>query len=273
MSSLVQGAARGAFAGSVTECVPEVEAEAVAGAATARLRAWLVPTRDTGTVVHAGADVVYAEVDGRCVGLLAHSAVQVPCGIRTTLPSLGARPGDVVRLPGGGRLTVAGYDVQVRRTVPVRPVCFGDRTRAGSTLRRLLLPRLGPVLAELPSEALHALGAGDPAAVPQLLGRGSGLTPLGDDVLCGWLASTPGLSRIADEVVRLAPQRTTVLSTTLLDCACHGETVPEFGRLAEALDNDDTAECASAVEGLVAVGHTSGAGLALGCLLALGGRP
>jgi hypothetical protein len=215
---------------------------------------------------------VYAEVDGRCVGLLAHSAVQVPCGIRTTLPSLDARPGDAVRLHGRGRLTVAGYDVQARRTVPVRPVRFRDRARAGSTLRRLLLPRLAPVLAELPRAGLQALGAGDPAAVPQLLGRGSGLTPLGDDVLCGWLACTPGQSRVAAEVARLAPQRTTVLSTTLLDCARHAETVPEFGRLAAALDRDDAEDCAAAVDDLVAVGHTSGAGLALGCLVALGGR-
>ncbi len=267
MSSLVQGGARGAFAGSVTEHGPNV----VAGAAAPRLRAWLVSTRDTGPVVHAGPDAVYAALGGRCVGLLAHSAVQVPCGIRTTLPSLEARPGDLVRLHGHGRLTVAGYDVQVRRTVPARAVRFRDRERAGHLLGRPLRPRLGPVLAELPAAALHALGDGDPAAVPQLLGRGSGLTPLGDDVLCGWLAGTPGPSPVADEVVRLAPQRTTALSTTLLDCARHGETVPEFVRLAESLDGDEAAS--SALDALLEVGHTSGAGLALGCLVALGGRP
>ena len=250
----------------------------VPGAATPRLRAWLSRSTLRGTVVHAGRDAVYAEVGGRCVGLLARSAVSVPCGVRTTLPSLMARAGDRVELHGGGLLTVAGCAVEVRRTVPVRVVRFRDRARAQSALRRHLLPRIGPVLAELDEDALFALAAGDPAAVPALLGRGSGLTPLGDDVLSGWLAATPGASHVSTEVARLAPHRTTALSTALLDCARHGETVPQFGRLARALDLEPSAH-RSALEDLLAVGHTSGAGLALGCLLALvgpggtGGRP
>lgn len=250
-------------------------ASLVAGAATPRLRAWLDGSTGRGRVVHAGPDAVYAEVGGRCVGVLARSAVRVPCGVRTTLPSLVARAGDPVELHGGGRLTVAGRPVQVRRSVPVRPVRFRDRARSWALLRPQLLPRIGPVLAEIPDAALGALAAGDPAAVPELLGRGDGLTPLGDDVLCGWLASTPGPSPVGAEVARLATHRTTSLSATLLDCAGRGETVPQFARLAEALDasaNSAPAECRSVLDDLLAVGHTSGAGLALGCLVALGGR-
>lgn len=272
MSSVAQGAVRGPFTGSVPEFAPEI----VAGAATPRLRSWLTPGpvsgRRTGSVVHAGPDAVYAEVDGRCVGLLARSAVQVPCGVRTVLRSLVARVGDQVHLHGDGGLTVAGYAVQVRRTVPVRSLRFRDPERAFARLRPLLLPRIAPVLTELPEHALEALDAGDPAAAPALLGRGSGLTPLGDDVLCGWLACTPGPSRVATETERLAPHRTTVLSTTLLDCARHGETLPEFVRLTEGLDRGTEDQCRAALEDLLAVGHTSGAGLALGCLVALGGR-
>ncbi len=64
------------------------------------------------------------------------------------------------------------------------------------------------------------------ASVAALVGRGDGLTPLGDDVVCGWLAAhraagvpTPDVD---DAVRRLLP-RTTTLSASLLECALAGE--------------------------------------------------
>ena len=62
----------------------------------------------------------------------------------------------------------------------------------------------------------------DAAAVADLVGRGDGLTPLGDDVLCGWLAAhrAAGVATPAvDDAVRRALPRTTTLSATLLECA------------------------------------------------------
>lgn len=242
-------------------------ASLVPGAATPRLRAWLAQTSGSGTVLHAGRDAVYAEVRGRCVGVLTRSAAQVPCGVRTSMASLRARAGDSVRV-SDGRLEVADHCVRVARTVPVRKVRFGDPSRAHAALRNGLRQRLGAVLEELGAEPLEALVAGDAAAVLRLLGRGSGLTPLGDDVLCGWLATTGGPSAVGDEVARLAQERTTVLSAALLECARHGETLPEFGRLAASLDVVPE-KSGEALDALLRVGHTSGLGLAVGCLLAL----
>ena len=78
-----------------------------------------------------------------------------------------------------------------------------------------------------------------------LVGRGDGLTPYGDDVLCGWLAmhraagvETPDV----DEAVREHLSRTTLLSATLLDCAIHGEVIPEFAAYVAALGTPDEAE-------------------------------
>ena len=103
----------------------------------------------------------------------------------------------------------------------------------------------------------------------QLLGRGTGLTPLGDDVLCGWIAThraagvpTPEV----DSAVRAGLHRTTLLSATLLDCAMHGEVLPELGRFLSAVGT--AAEPGRAAD-LRAVGGTSGAGLLLGARLAL----
>ena len=67
--------------------------------------------------------------------------------------------------------------------------------------------------------------------MPDLVGRGDGLTPLGDDLLCGWLAlhRAAGIETTeVDVAVRDCLDRTTLLSATLLDCAIAGEVVPEF---------------------------------------------
>ena len=90
-----------------------------------------------------------------------------------------------------------------------------------------------------------------------------GLTPYDDDVLCGWLAihraagvATPEV----DAAVRAHLGRTTMLSATLLDCAMHGEVIPEFA--AWVADR-------SRADALLAVGHTSGRGMLAGARFAL----
>jgi hypothetical protein len=66
--------------------------------------------------------------------------------------------------------------------------------------------------------------------------------------------------------VREHTHRTTLLSATLLDCAMHGEVLPEFGAWLSALGTDD--EPARAAE-LMRIGATSGSGLLAGARLAL----
>jgi hypothetical protein len=109
----------------------------------------------------------------------------------------------------------------------------------------------------------------DADAVRRLVGRGDGLTPLGDDVVCGWLAThraagvpTPDV----DRAVRAHSDRTTLLSATLLDCALHGEVLPELGAWLAALGTP--AEPGAAAD-LLSVGGSSGAGLLAGARLAL----
>jgi hypothetical protein len=93
-------------------------------------------------------------------------------------------------------------------------------------------------------------------------------------VLCGWLATTRLLddaarTAVAAEALRLAPERTTRLSAELVACAVDGEVIPQFRRLLLALSTGTGVGDAVAV--LRTVGHTSGAGLTLGALLALQG--
>lgn len=88
-------------------------------------------------------------------------------------------------------------------------------------------------------------------------------------MLCGWLAThraagvpTPGV----DAAVRGLLPRTTALSAALLDCALHGEALPQLSRLLTALG---TAGQARAEADLRAVGHTSGTGLLAGARRAI----
>lgn len=222
---------------------------AVSGAATVWVHARLaLPSRSV-RVLHGGQDAVYVDDGGVCLGLLSRLAVAVPCGVRTILDELPAVGDEAVI--GDGRFCFPGLEVTVGRFVDA------------SVGRVDAVPRITVSSDELPAAALALLSQGDPRAVGLLLGRGSGLTPVGDDVLCGWLATRHAIGEpvepVASEVRRLAPTRTTLLSATLLDCAARGEVIPQ---LREVLDD----RCG--LDPLLAVGNTSGVGLALGMSLA-----
>jgi hypothetical protein len=188
-------------------------------------------------VLHQGPDAVYVDLDGWALGVVTARATQVPCALRSraaTLPEVAA-----CRVEGG----VLHLDEM--------PVVVGRLVSTG-------VPQLDVVLAsQAPPNPLELVGAGD------------GLTPYGDDVLCGWLAihraagvPTPAFD---DEIRRLLP-RTTKLSATLLDCAIRGEVIPEFAAYVAALGTPTQSDAEAT---LTAVGHTSGAGLLEGARWAL----
>ena len=184
-------------------------------------------------VQHAGPDAVYVEVGGACVGLVGPRATAVPCALRSAVPLPPVDSASAVSVRGG-MLHLGRERVEIGRLVAV-------------TVPRLRL-------------------RGTPGAldVRALVGRGDGLTPYGDDVVCGWLAVTRagGLATPeVDDAVRASLGRTTLLSATLLECALAGEVVPEFGAWLAGGP-------AGAVE---AIGHSSGRGLLEGARLALSG--
>jgi hypothetical protein len=113
---------------------------------------------------------------------------------------------------------------------------------------------------------------GSVAAAVGLLGRGPGLTPSGDDMLAGFLVGAAafgidaGALRRAIEV--MAPARTTALSAALLWHAARGECVDELAAVAAVLTGQSGQEAERAVSRLLSVGHSSGAALARGLVLA-----
>lgn len=256
----------------------------VVGAASLWVVGQVTAPRRTARVVHAGPDAAYLDLDGTCLGVLAAGAVLVPCGIRTALPTLPpVAPGsEAVVVAGAVELTGtdgAQLDVTVTglvdTTVPVLP----DPADTGRALVDLAADRpdpdrLDPVREALPADALRQLADGDPASVLALLGLGPGLTPLGDDVLAGWLATAvacrhPRLAPVRDAVTAAARRRTTTLSSTLLGCAGRGEVVPDHRSLLQALARGDTEAARPLLDAVLGIGATSGAGMVLGTLLAL----
>jgi hypothetical protein len=184
-------------------------------------------------VLHRGPDAVYVSVSGACVGVVGSRATAVPCALRlgaAVVPSAAAA--SVV----GGVLHLDGSPLVVGRYVDVS------------------VPRLSARASRLSLT---------PAEVASMIGRGDGLTPYGDDVVCGWLAVHRAAGIATPEVdAALVDPPTTLLSATLLDCASHGEVIPEFAAWLAARD-----ERSAAV--LERVGHSSGRGLLEGARRAL----
>jgi hypothetical protein len=255
----------------------------IPAAAPAWVRTLVAGPERPARVVHRGADAVYLALDRVCLGVLSTRATAVPCAARTTVEHL---PAALVEEPvgwvGEGRIALGGVDVVVARTVEATVPRLG-LSAVDLALRRLtgcVGDAVQHVRDELPAAALDGLATGRPDAAAALLGRGSGLTPVGDDVLAGWLATTgaydgragaaaPGASPVADAVADQAPAATTLLSATLLDCARRGEVIPQFRAVLLDLADPRTPRVDDSVAALLTVGHTSGAGMVLGTLLAL----
>lgn len=228
-------------------------------------------------VLHTGPAATYVDVGGWAVGVVTPAATRVPCALRlaghracgpTDFASEGIPGGPVTAYLEGGSLHLGGHRLPMGRSVDVRAP-RGVPRRCTRTTANSVTVLATPPAAVAEFVSIHLPRRLDATAADQLLGRGPGLTPLGDDVLAGWLAvhrlvgvATPEV----DEVLAGARARTTLVSATLLDCAAHGEVVPEFARWLAALATSDARRC---LDALLTVGATSGAGLAVGAAVAL----
>jgi hypothetical protein len=113
-----------------------------------------------------------------------------------------------------------------------------------------------------------------------LLGLGPGLTPSGDDVLCGLIAGLSVLGRrsnrhknrceeaqtaLTDCMVTQAPRRTTSLSSTFLQCAARGVVTEP---LLQVLETAGSGTRMNHIDDVLMLGHSSGSDMLTGALLA-----
>jgi hypothetical protein len=238
--------------------------QTLAVAAPPRVAAWLRTAPDGPVeVLHECPDVVHLEVAGRCVSISRAGSPGLPNSLRSTLASVSPLRAATPYLEGGilhwgGRALVTGRLVDVRaprfdaaRIPQASPVVAHGSPRPG-----------GAGLVPLPTYV-------EAGTVSALVGYGEGLTPLGDDVLCGWLAvhrAARAPTPAVDDAVRRHLPRTTTLSATLLDCALAGEVADPVAGYLRALG---TPLAPAARDELLALGHSSGLGLAHGIDLGL----
>jgi hypothetical protein len=187
----------------------------------------------------------------------------------------------LVAAPVVGRRVVAPYGddggfvtVVVSRGGPLLPngvvlsgqVESGPVAVAGAEVWDPAIRRLTPV--DLPADA-SLVGRSPESIGAELIGRGPGLTPEGDDVVCGIAAVVaagpwPRASREAWVGALIGGnlrRRTTTLSATLLELAARGMGPEPLQAV--------LAGRAGALERLVAMGHTSGRAYARGAALGL----
>ncbi|GAA1370175.1 oxamate carbamoyltransferase subunit AllH family protein [Streptomyces beijiangensis] len=240
----------------------------------------------TGRVVAVTRHALYAatgEAALPAIAVVTRDAVAVPCALvlaqaAGTGPLGGVRAGTAVRF-GAGHLSAGTLRVTAGGSwAPPRVQGLLPRGVHTEWFRQLVdttaLP-LATEVAPLADEFGRALRAGDPprlwAAALALLGAGPGLTPSGDDVLCGVLLARHALGRPVPEAlmdaVALAEERTPLVSAALVLHAARGECVPQAAALLRALAAGHDA--APALRGLLAVGHHSGSDLARGLALGL----
>lgn len=161
--------------------------------------------------------------------VLTADAWALPTAVRLAVASgdldLGLAIGDEVVLDADG-LHLPRVTVRPVRTWRPARVPAGRR-RTGAVTLRPVRHQPGDDLA---AGLRRALQAADPTPhVHDLVGRGPGLTPSGDDVLAGALLvlRALGVPSPLPDVVREASHRTTTLSASLLDAAAEGYAVPQ----------------------------------------------
>ncbi len=248
--------------------------------------------------VGAGAHRTLA-VDGRgqVVGVYRHAAhLRLPAGmVAVVTPQVGRgplhvrgpvrpellAPGDRVDVVGGASLRVAtAVEVDLAAARVWRGALPEPSTLAGADLNVFAAAPpsalVDPVHADRLAVAVHRLDHDDLAGAARAIGGlGPGLTPSGDDVLAGILlvrralrgpAAESGLVAVARAV------RTTSLSREVLVWAARGQAVEPVHDLLGSVAAGDRAAADTALAHVVALGHSSGADLALGLALGLGLR-
>jgi hypothetical protein len=265
---------------------------ALVAAASSAVRAALTGPVQSSEWLGVSPAALYLKTAGQpgVLAVLAHDAVRLPCALvlpstSKELPLTMLAPGPASRglrqvqcLVGDGVITWSGPagPVSIRAVREWAPRLAGRGSIVGSALDQVRAALPPPAVAGLDSRLLAPLGAAsegaavDGSIVARLLGRGPGLTPSGDDLLAGFLVGAhafgvpaAGQRRAAAD---LAPAATTALSAALLWHAARGQCIDEVADLAAALAGRGIA--GPATRRLLAVGHSSGAALAWGLVLA-----
>jgi hypothetical protein len=241
----------------------------IPAAASAALRPLLEPAIVPGRVLGANRAVIWLEAGGECI-VIERRGIGLPNGVTTTedlpvVPAVGA-PVEI----GDLEIRVGFEAVSVSRWWDPHPHL--PPTDVGALARGFA--RLDP--GEVDDSGLEAaLAARHRPSVAgsarSLVGCGDGLTPAGDDILAGVIATlrlvrAPDAEMLAGllvpPVLDAAETSTTLLSRSLLRHAAAGRVALPVADLFAALTG--SGDPADSFRRLLSVGHSSGPALAAG---------
>lgn len=250
-------------------------------AASARATPALAGPRSEAVVLASLPQALYLRChDGSVLPVVTGSGLRLPSslvlGSQGPADGWGARPGAHV-VVGAAEVVLPTATVRVVRTWV--PVPFPGDVASEAALPVVAASATAEWQARALVVARAALRGDDvTGAVAGMVGSGQGLTPSGDDVLCGLLlALRPVPPAVAGVWAAVAPRlgATTSLSASLLAESAEGYAVPAVVRLGAALararhgsDGADTLR--RAVREVAGIGHSSGADLLAGLAGALG---
>ena len=146
--------------------------------------------------------------------------------------------------------------------------------RGTSDFERAVAQRVESGISDLTSAVRAADADATQRAASSLVGLGTGLTPTGDDVLTGAAFVASHLSGPLDLIHRAVADvaltgATNDISKTAMRCALRGRAVQPIEDLYSWLCGAGTRSLNTLVTDVQAIGHTSGADLALGLLTAV----
>ncbi|MDQ6900060.1 MAG: DUF2877 domain-containing protein, partial [Candidatus Dormibacteraeota bacterium] len=244
----------------------------------------------TGRMLGAGRASAYVMVDSFVIALTTASVPLLPNAVRLAALEAdlaGAAHGSRVRL-GPGLIQGEGFSV---RWDPQHPPLWEPRLSGSSPENRLKVLIRAQALSELSgaidlellaAEAVPAAarlwraiadddGTSAAQAARELIGRGPGLTPEGDDLVAGtvatllawapalgWSTPPPWFRRILPGDLR---RRTTAISATLLELALDGCVAEPLARVLDLGSSDDRWRARWGE--LLRLGHSTGRALAL----------
>ena len=123
------------------------------------------------------------------------------------------------------------------------------------------------------SGATQTDGDSTRCAVSHLIGLGPGLTPAGDDFLCGFMAAAICSDHAQTAAIRETMEKgisaTNEISGSLLRCAARGYFHRDLRHAASAIAAGDESGAVQATRHLCMMGHSSGADMATGFLFGL----
>jgi len=266
---------------TVVSAPATVSIQPIAAVAATPLADLLLGSRRSGSILGASAGATWLEVDDRVLVLSGQRGARLPNSVITATrfrpEASTAVPTPAAVIIGEGGIECTGQHIRVSRwwhpcpeLPPTRPSQIRDLAQACAQLVPVLDDAgIGEALARRSLSELLRAGEG-------LLGKGPGLTPEGDDIIVGALASyrllgratglaaNGFLARVERSLVPTACRRTTRLSASLIGHALHGEVADALGRLLRAFTG--RAELIPAVRALSALGHSSGPAMAFGAV-------